>query len=232
MGWLARDLRRHDDLTATPSSFNVPHRIVFGATYAAPWKRWGTDVSVYYSGESGARYTYGDSSVTSPSTPFGDLNANGTNANDPIYVPMDAADPDEILFAGSEVDVARQQAAFEAFIRASACLTKQRGRIVKRNSCIAPWVHSAHVSIRQSLPSFGKHRLSLQLDVFNVLNLLNSRWGLSRVPNVHILQHVAQTTGQPNESRSTFRFNPALQAYSTANTESVYQFQLAARYSF
>jgi hypothetical protein len=220
---------RHDDLTAGISSFDVPHRVVLGATYVAPWKRWTTDASVYYGGESGVRFTYLDSSATMG---MGDLNADGTSANDPIYVPRDAADANEILFAGSPEQVVLQQAAFERFIEGSRCLRRQRGRIVERNSCTAPWVHSAHVSIRQGLPPLGDHRLTLQLDLFNVLNLLNSGWGLARIPTVNVLEHVSQTAGAPNESRSVFRFNPTRQRYNTANVESAYQFQLAARYSF
>ena len=65
-----------------------------------------------------------------------------------------------------------------------------------------------------------------------MLNLLNPRWGLMRMPNVNVLDHVGQTTGTLDTSRSIFRFNPALQRYSTANAESSYQIQVAARYSF
>jgi len=220
---------RHDDLAGGISSFDLPHRVVVAATYVAPWKRWTTDISVSYIGESGVRFTYLDSSATPG---FGDLNADGSSANDPIYVPRNAADTAEIVFDARAGDVARQQAAFEQFILGSPCLRHQRGRIVERNSCTAPWVHTAHVSLRQAFPPVSGQRLTLQLDVFNVLNLLNSRWGLARVPNVNLLEHVAQTSGAPNASRSVFRFNPAVQQYSSANAESSYQLQLAVRYSF
>ena len=220
---------RHDDLSPGISSFDVPHRVVFAATYVAPWRRWPTDVSIYYGGESGTRFTYLDSSATPG---MGDLNADGTSANDPIYVPRNAADTTEILFAGTPESVAEQRVAFERFIEGARCLRRQRGRIVERNSCTAPWGHSAHLSIRQGLPEVGGHRLTLQLELFNVLNLLNPAWGLARVPTVNVLEHVTQTAGTPNDSRSVFRFNPAQRRYSSANLESVYQFQLSARYSF
>ena len=220
---------RHDDLSPTISSFDVPHRFVLAAVYAAPWKRWATDVALTYIGESGVRYTYLDSSTAAG---FGDLNADGTSANDPIYVPRDASDPAEILFTGDAGAVQRQQVAFERFITNTPCLRRQRGRIVERNSCLAPWVHSAHISVRQALPQLSNHRLALQLDVFNVLNLLNSSWGLVRVPNVNVLEHVEQTAGALDASRSIFRFNPAVRRFSTANAESSYQIQVAARYSF
>jgi len=217
-----------DDLSPTVSSFNLPHRVVLAATYAAPWTRWPTDISAIYTGESGVRYTYFDSTASG----LGDLNADGTNANDPIYVPRNAADTTEIRFSGTPQDVATQQAAFERFIQGTACLRRQRGRIVERNSCAAPWIHTSQLSVRQALPSTWGHRLSLQLDVFNVLNLLRSRWGLVRTPNVNVLQHVGQTAGPPNVSQSIFRFDRTLRRYGAANAESSYQLQLAARYSF
>ena len=216
---------RHDNLEPGISAFDMPHRVVLAGTYVAPWKRWTTDVSLSYIGESGVQFTYLDSSTTG-----GDLNADGSNANDPIYVPRNAADTAEILFDAT--DLQQQQEAFEQFIQGSPCLRSQRGRIVERNSCVAPWVHTTQLSVRQGLPPVSGHRLTLQLDVFNVLNLLNSDWGLVHTPIVNVLQHVRQTPGGVGTSRSVFRFNPSVKAYNTANTESNYQLQVSMRYQF
>ncbi|HVD61921.1 MAG TPA: carboxypeptidase regulatory-like domain-containing protein [Gemmatimonadaceae bacterium] len=212
-----------DELTTGVSAFEVAHRIVFTAGYVAPWRRWKTAFSLYYIGESGYPITFGDSS----SNRMGDLNADGTSANDPIYVPRDARDPAEITFAGK--DSIAQGAAFEQFIQNTACLARQRGTIMARNSCRAPWVHTTNASLRQSLPAIGGRTLSLQIEVFNVLNLLNSSWGLVRVPNPWILEHVGQTKG--SSPQPVFHFNPAA-VESTQNLESAYQLQLSVRYSF
>jgi hypothetical protein len=73
--------------------------------------------------------------------------------------------------------------------------------------------------------------MSLRVEIFNVLNLLNPRWGLVRVPNTVALEHVRQnTTVSPSEP--VFRFDPARAAHSAANLESAYQIQLALRYRF
>ena len=98
-------------------------------------------------GESGAPFTYGDSTANR----LGDLNADGTSANDPIYVPLNALDPAEIKFSGASDSIGadnslaakadREQMhrnAFEQFIRATPCLRRQRGMIVSRNSCRGP----------------------------------------------------------------------------------------------
>jgi hypothetical protein len=211
---------KHDDLSTGVSSFEIPHRVILGATYAAPWRRWKTDISLYYIGESGTPFTYNDSSAD-----LGDLNADGTSANDPIYVPRDATNPTEIL-----LDSAAEGPALEQFIRNTSCLRRQRGTIVARNSCRGPWVHTSNASLRQSLQQIGGHDVSVQLEVFNFLNLLNPSWGLFRVPNERILQHVRQTAGP--SPQPVFYFNAATAGTSTQNLESGYQLQLSLRYSF
>ena len=215
---------RHDDLSTGISTFEIPHRVAFAASYTAPWSRWKTDISLYYVGESGTPFTFIDSSAAG----LGDLNADGTSANDPIYVPSNASDPSEIVFAGN--DAPTQAAAFEKFIDDTPCLRRQRGRIVARNSCRGPWVNTSNASVRQSLQTIGGHDVSLQLEVFNLLNLLNSSWGLMRLPNQTILQHVAQTSGAAPQP--VFHFDAANAGASTQNLESGYQLQLSLRYNF
>ena len=215
---------RHDDLSLGVSTFEIPHRVVLAASYAAPWTRWKTDISLYYIGESGTPFTFGDSTLQL----LGDLNADGTAANDPIYVPRNANDPSEVVFAGA--DSAAQAAAFEKFIRETQCLQRQRGRIVARNSCRGPWVNTSNASVRQSLQTVRGHDVSLQLEVFNLLNLLNSSWGLLRLPNATVLRHTGQTAG--TATQPTFYFDAAKAGTSTQNLESGYQLQLSLRYSF
>ena len=215
---------RQDDFSTGVSSFDIPHRVVLSVTRAAHWWRYTTDVSLVYVGESGAPFTYGDSSTSR----LGDLNADGTSANDPIYVPRDATDPAEIAFAGSDSAARAQGAAFERFIRGTACLRRQRGAIVSRNSCRAPWVNTSNLSLRQSLPSPAGHHATLELAVFDLLNLLHASWGLLEVPAIGILQPVAPA---PGSTQRRFQFDAA-HVKSHANLDSGYQLQLSLRYSF
>lgn len=219
---------RHDEVAASTSALEMPHRVVVAGTYTAPWGRWVTDVSVYYVGEAGSPFTY----LASAGPGRGDLNADGTNANDPIYVPTNASDTSEIRFFGDPAQLAAQQAAFEQLIAETKCLRRQRGRIMARNSCRGPWVHVTNASIRQSLPAVRGHALAVQLDVFNVLNLLNKDWGPVRVPNVALLEQVAQTLGAPSVAQPVFRYDPAKPRFDSQSIESSYQLQLGVRYSF
>jgi hypothetical protein len=232
---------RHDDVVRGISLNDLPHRVVAALTYTAPWnQRWPTGLSFYYVGESGSPFTYrawgrGKS---------GDLNADGSNINDPIYVPRNAFDPAEIRFSstagvdGADTSVAAraareraQQTAFESFVRHSPCLERQRGRIIERNSCREPWSHTTVGSVQQAFP-VGARSLEAELDVFNVLNLLNARWGHYRVADPAILEQVGQTSGSAETSQPIFHFDAARPTWTTLPTESAFQLQFALRYRF
>jgi hypothetical protein len=223
---------RHDDLAATRSGLEVPHRLILTGTYSALWRRSTTEVSFSYVGESGLPFTY----LASLGPQKGDLNADGSNLNDPVYVPRSASDSTEIRFAGTPGEVAMQQAALDAFIGRTPCLDRQRGRLMARNTCRAPWSNTTNAALRHSLPVIRGHALSFELDVFNVLNLVNRDWGQVRlVPsgaNVGLLEHVSQTPGSVTTSQSVFRFDPKLVGFSTANVESAFQLQIGVRYGF
>jgi hypothetical protein len=73
----------------------------------------------------------------------------------------------------------------------------------------------------------------VQLDLFNVLNLLNPSWGQRRDAAPTLLEHVGQTAGPaPPASRPIFRFDATRPGWTTAAVESAFQLQLALRYRF
>jgi len=231
---------RHDEIVRGISLNDVPHRAVAALTYTAPWNRWPTGVSLYYVGESGSPFTY----RAWGNGKRGDLNADGSNRNDPIYVPRSALDTTEIRFSGTSDGVGadnslaaqaarerQQQMAFDAFVSRRLCLRRQRGRIMERNSCREPWSHTTVAAVRQAVP-MGNRALEAELDVFNVLNLLNAGWGHYHVADPEILEHVRQTKGSVQTSQPIFRFNAARAAWIPLPTESAFQLQLALRYRF
>jgi hypothetical protein len=244
--WSARAVSgRHDNMSTGISLNDVPHRVILAGSYRAPWKGWPTELSFYYVGESGSPFTY-------VAGGRGDLNADGSNTNDPIYIPRSAYDPAEIRFsavsdsvgadASSGAKAARvrlQQEAFERFIEGAPCLRSQRGRIMGRNSCREPWAHTTVASVRQAIPTAGR-ALEVELQVFNVLNLLRSSWGLSRVAHGRsdvsatspLLEHVGQIGGTMATAQSEFRFEPTTPRWTTQPEVSAYQLQLALRYRF
>ena len=234
----------HDDLTATTSNFSRPHRVLAYGTYTLPWRL--TDVTLYYEGTSGVPFVY----VTGGNGSNGDLNGDLVSGNDPIYVPRDATDPNEIRIgtgvgAAFVQNVAAAQA-FNKFIDNQDCLNRQRGRIMERNSCRTPFQHRLDLSIRQSIPQLGGQQLALQLDFFNLLNFLNKDWGQNKLPtlsatnnNQSALVVTGRNPGPLSQSIPTFTFDNRLYDAATGNakpfanrTGSVYQIQLSLRYTF
>jgi hypothetical protein len=237
----ARDVSgRHDDMTPGISLNDLPHRVVAAVTYTAPWQRWATELSLFYVGESGSPFTYRSRGASGR----GDLNADGSNANDPIYVPRSALDTSEIRFSGRSDSVTAdnspatqatrvlaQQGAFERLIERTACLSRQRGRILERNSCREPWSHTTIASVRQAIQLRGRE-LEGDLQLFNVLNLLNGAWGRYRVANPQILEQVGQITSPAEMAQPLYRFDATRPVWTTLQTESAFQLQLALRYRF
>jgi hypothetical protein len=224
-----------NDLTLGTSDFDQPFRVRLSGTLRSPWRRFETALSFFYVGGSGFPYTY----VAGGAQSLGDLNADGAAGNDPIYIPRTAFDTAEIRFAGTPAEVATQQAAFERFVDGAACLREQRGAIMLRNSCRAPWMHLTNLAIRQVLPSVRDHSWGVELQVFNLLNLLNPGWGRIELPTgtvlattsqIPLLSQVGQTAGL--DAQPIYRFASTLHRYDDQNLDSYYQLQLALRYNF
>jgi len=225
---------REDNFALGTSDFDQPMRVRASGTLHSPWVRLRTDLSFFYIGGSGFPYTY----VAGGAPGLGDLNADGAVGNDPIYIPRSAFDTTEIRFGGSPADVQSQQAAFQHFVDGAACLRRQRGRIMSRNSCRTPWMSRMNVALRQAVPG-APPSLSAEVEVFNALNLLNPRWGhlqtptgaaLSSTNQVPLLSQVSQTTGP--QAQPVYRFDTAIRRYSSDTFDSYYQIQLAVRYTF
>ena len=225
------------DDQATRSSFDRPHRVVASATYTFPWSRYPTDISLTYIGQSGQPYTLDAGGASGR----GDLNADGSNTNDPIYIPRNTAAELRFRDITGGPTAAQQAAAFDQYIGAEPCLNEQRGRIMKRNSCTGPWENFLDLTVRQTLPEFGGHKLALELGIFNVLNLLNSDWGrLKTVGGTDFFAQDILTVVAADQSASPF--GEPIYNFNTANLtkrfversdpRDSYQIQLALRYAF
>ena len=218
------------DKTATRSIFEQRHKIVAQGTYSFPTK---TDISVYYIGGSGTPYDY---------VVNGDPNGDGVTLNDPIYIPKNVRDPAEIQFQDIKdskgnvlFTVAQQQDAFDNFINTTKCLRDQRGHLMSRNSCDNPWTNSVNVALRQSLRTIGMQNVSLELQVFNFLNLLNNRWGLqpsAGFGSQSLLTYRGKTGADLVSGQPIYTFDPNYVKFLSNNIFSVYQIQLQAKYTF
>ena len=78
----------------------------------------------------------------------------------------------------------------------------------------------------------GPRGVELQVDFFNVLNLLNGNWGRRLEAAPALLEHVGQTAEPVQTARPIFRFDATTPHLTTVATESSFQLQLAVRYRF
>ena len=122
-----------------------------------------------------------------------------------------------------------------------------RGRIMRRNSCRSPFQNRMDLSIRQGLPQIAGQRLSLQLDVFNFLNLLNKKWGQIDLPyqapifpQQQLLVVRGRTPGPLDQSLPNFELNSnhlrngRLERFQPDPNQpsNFYQMQFSVRYTF
>jgi hypothetical protein len=226
------------DQSLAPSVFDQPHRVLVNATVTAPWKRFPTSVSTFYNWQSGTPFTY---TYTATGVASGDMNADGTNANDPIYIPTSLNDPRAPFLpqtiSGVAYTAGQQAAAFDAFIEGADCLRSQRGRIMARNSCRNPSFYRLDVTVEQGLPQVRGNRLALRADIFNFANLLNNDWGKIRSAtgnaNTGLLAARGFTSANLQSQVPQVSFNPTNIRFPTLlNNNAFYQVQLSLRYSF
>ncbi len=217
----------------TRSGFDRPHRIVGNLTYTIPW-RLPTDISFTYIGQSGTPYTL----RSGGSSGRGDLNLDGTNTNDPIYIPTAAGDPTSPYVFQNPAN----EAAFQEYITGESCLSSQRGRIMERNSCRNPWQNQLDIALRQRLPVL-RGDAALEIQIFNFLRMLDRDWGQVKTVgggeffDQEVLTAVSATADAEPRHVVTFnqqlldqRFQPV--SSNASINRSTYYIQAGVRYSF
>ena len=110
-----------------------------------------------------------------------DMNGDGYNY-DALYIPTDQQVKDGEFRFVSDSDRDR----FMAFVHNDKYMSKHQGQYAEPYTVYNPWVHRLDFSYKHDFKiKIGKSTNTLQLgfDLKNVLNLLNSHWGVSRFLN-------------------------------------------------
>jgi len=164
----------NDDVLAN-SKYGDKNRFIGVAS--KKWKygndKWATTVSTVFEYKQGGRFSY---------TYGGDINGDGSGANDLIYIPT-SAEIATMNFTGSG-----QGAAYDNYINQDDYLSGRRGQYAERYGALSPWVGRWDFKILQdynfkfSSVSQKKNTIQFSIDVLNFGNLLNSDWGLVQVP--------------------------------------------------
>jgi Carboxypeptidase regulatory-like domain len=164
-----------------------------------------------------------------------------------LYVPTGPSDP---LVS---YDSAATQSALDAFITGSK-LNKHRGGIAPKNLGTSPGNWKIDLHVDQEIPAFfGDARFKVFADVENVLNMLDSDWGVQRLvgfpyfaPLVNVTcLTVATPTGTapgagvantaPTQTCTQYRYssfaNPSV-TVQNQNRQSLYQIRVGVRFEF
>jgi hypothetical protein len=161
-------------LDVSRSDFDMGSRIVAFLSYKAEYgNNFASTFSIYYEGLTGSPYSY-------VYNDYGDLNGEGENAGNLIYVPANSG---EIIFTGTPEEQAAQWADLDDFIKNDDYLKDRRGSYAERNGARLPFESILDFKFMQDFyitAGSNKHTLQLTFDIFNVLNLLNKEWGVMR----------------------------------------------------
>ena len=221
----------------------VPHRVVGYLQYRREYlKNFATTISFTYTGQNISNFSY---------TYIGSPNSDGINGNDLIYVPRNQS---EILLTTTPNtnDTRTSQQIWDqlnTFIEQDPYLSKRRGQYAERNGAYLPWQNLLNFRLLQDfhvpVANGRRHTLQISADVVNVLNLINSNWGLAQTINRSALLNfvgyetpytVATTGVAPRPVYSFAELAPGQPLNATyinsVGLGSRWQLQLGARYIF
>lgn len=211
-------LSNANNATLANSRYGDNHRFIGVAskswTYGSN-KKWSTTVSSFYELAKGGRFNY---------TYAGDINNDGSNLNDLIYIPT-TSEISQMQF-GNTNDASN----LDNFIKQDAYLKGRRGQYAERYAALAPWRAKMDVKLIQNLKLKNNNSLEFSIDVLNFGNLLNSDWGLVQQPDaVQPIGVKVDASGTP-----TYSFNSGLKETFVYNSSLIsrWQMQFGLRYSF
>lgn len=225
------------------SDFDLGSRIIASVSYRKEYlKHFATTISLFYNGQSGARYSY----VYRNSLLNDDPQASNTD-NDLVYVPRDYPTYAEALAAGeirflpitgdNPVSEEQQWADLNEFIRNDEYLRTRRGQYAERNGARVPFSSILDLRILQDFfinVRDTRHTLQVSFDVFNFTNMLNKDWGriyYNLNDNFRLIEYVSLG----DDNIPNFRFDKPATKYNIDDAgliSSRWQAQIGVRYSF
>ncbi|HEX6036855.1 TonB-dependent receptor [Longimicrobium sp.] len=150
-----------EDKAWGPSYFARRHTFVFNGATRLPL---GIQVSGIWRIQSGRPWTPEVS---------GDLNGDGVRFNDRPFIYA----PEDLPLSVTGVAADSMRALYSQLLNDNDCLGDAVGQVIDRNTCRFPWSNQLDLRLSKSFNTTRGQRAELQVDMFNVLNGLNSEWG-------------------------------------------------------
>lgn len=188
-----------------------------------------TTVGLFYEGRTGKPYSW---------TYRNDLNGDGVAGNDLMYIPK-GPQSGEVVFLGDTATNHSNEDAFWNIVNGNKSLSNFKGGVVARNSGFSPFVNSFDVRVSQELPGiFGKNKGTLTLDILNIGNLINNRWG--RINEMAFQSSGGQRrtfvnyVGLDPNGKYIYQVNPVADDWTQRQVkgESQWAMQITAKYEF
>jgi len=182
------------------SQYVTPDRVVASASYS---DKSDNHFSVIYEAWRGG-YNYSYMTVN-------DMNGDGYNY-DALYIPTDEqVENNEFRFASAD-----DRDRFMAYVHKTDYLKENQGNYAEAYSVYSPWVHRLDLSYKHDFKvKVGNtvNKLQLSLDVKNVLNLINSNWGVSKYMNPELVEgRILKYEGADSEGYPVFSTPKAVNA--------------------
>ena len=163
----------------------LPHRIIASVQYGKELiKNTRTSFGLLYEAspnapQSSLSYTYA-----------GDLNGDGFNGNDIMFVPANTSQIKltNASAVGGVADTRTQSELWnqlDAFITNNPYLSSRRGMMSERQGLILPWVHRMDLNFTQDFyikHKESKHTLRFTADIYNFSNLISKELGIQQIP--------------------------------------------------
>jgi hypothetical protein len=184
------------------SAFSIPHRLMSAVTWRIEsGDHLGFSISLLYQGSAQGRYSY---------TYNGDMNGDGNNA-DLMYIPRNIND---IQFIDKPNMTAEAQAqAFWNYLEHDKYLSSHKGEFAERNAFVGPWLNRFDIKLlRDIFHNFGTERrytLQLSLDVLNLGNLFNPKWGCYQIHGLENNNNIRPLTFEriTDDGKATYSLN-------------------------
>jgi hypothetical protein len=147
------------------SSYEVGSRVNFTTVIPIPLGGGvSSSASFFYNGQNGRPYVIMFN---------GDANGDGRTNNDIAFIPSSA--DQVVVFNGT-------YAQLDAFLTDDPASSANRGTIPPRSAGRSPWNNNLDFRYGVFVPTGGRTKVELTMDVFNFLNLLNKDWGWQYFP--------------------------------------------------
>ena len=216
------------------SAYSIPHRVVATLSYRKEYaNHFASTISLFYEGSAQARFSY---------IIGGDLNGDGNNSSDLMYIYAKGSDVNFIDVKNSDgsmkYSIADQQAAYDQFVSNSPYLRRHKGQYAERNSALSPWYNRVDVRFLQDffiMAGGTKHTIQFSVDVLNLPNLISKDWGIKDLYTINnpLTYKSISSTGTPVYTLAEFNKQLVTTPFqNNISNLSTWGMQLGLRYIF